>query len=229
MKQDQNDPIARTRDELIREGAVLCVRFGGGIDVLAACRAALRGGLRVLEITLTTPGALSLIGELAGAGGTLVGGGTVLSPGEVRLVAEAGGRFVLSPVFDPAVVDEAHARGLLAVPGAATAAEILAAHRHGARLVKLFPSGPLGGPAYLRAVRGPLPEIPLLPTSGPSAATLADYLAAGAVAVGIGAEVFPAGLDAGAIAAAAGTVRRALALARSAPAGALPPAADRRG
>jgi 2-dehydro-3-deoxyphosphogluconate aldolase/(4S)-4-hydroxy-2-oxoglutarate aldolase len=112
-------------------------------------------------------------------------------------------------------VDEAHAHGLLAVPGAATAAEILAAWRHGARLVKVFPSGPLGGPAYLRAVRGPLPEVPLVPTSGPTAETLADYLAAGAVAVGVGGEVFPPGWTLASVEAAARRVHQALAAARA--------------
>jgi 2-dehydro-3-deoxyphosphogluconate aldolase/(4S)-4-hydroxy-2-oxoglutarate aldolase len=209
------DDIERTRSSLLAEGAILCIRLGEGGRVVEACRAAARGGLRVLELTLTTPGALEAMEALARDPDLLVGGGTVLAPAEVATVAAAGGRFVLSPVFDPEVVDEAHARGLLAVPGAATAAEILAAWRHGARLVKLFPSGPLGGPAYLRAVRGPLPDVPLVPTSGPTAETLADYLAAGAVAVGVGAEVFPPGWTPASVEAAARRVHQALAAARA--------------
>jgi len=97
----------------------------------------------------------------------------------------------MSPAFDPGVVDEAHRLGLLMVPGTSTPTEILAAHRHGARLVKVFPAAALGGPAYIRAVRGPLPDIPLVPTNGITADTLADYLHAGAVAVGVGGDVFP--------------------------------------
>ena len=105
-----------------------------------------------------------------------------------------GGRFAFSPVYHPQVIDEAHLHGLLFVPGAATPAEILSAHRHGVRMVKVFPAGVLGGPDYLRAVRGPLPGVPLVPTSGPTADTVADYFNAGAVAVGIGrAEVYPSG------------------------------------
>jgi 2-dehydro-3-deoxyphosphogluconate aldolase/(4S)-4-hydroxy-2-oxoglutarate aldolase len=108
----------------------------------------------------------------------------------VRAVARVGGRFVLSPVFDAEVVDEAHRLGLLAVPGTSTPTEILAAHRHGARLVKVFPAACLGGAAYIRAVRGPLPGIPLVPTNGITADTIVEYVEAGAVAVGVGAEVF---------------------------------------
>jgi len=175
--------IERTRDAILEEGVVLCVRLGEGAPLLDVCRAAVKGGLRVLEMTLTTPGALDAIRVLAREGGSLVGGGTVLTRDEARAVADASGRFAFSPVFDPDVVDEAHRLGLLAVPGTATPTEILAAHRSGARLVKVFPAGALGGPAYLRAVRGPLPNVPLLPTSGPASESFAAYLAAGAVAV----------------------------------------------
>ena len=94
----------------------------------------------------------------------------------------------MSPVFDAEVVAAAHQHGLLAVPGAATPTEILTAHRSGARLVKVFPAAALGGPSFLKAVRGPLPNIPLVPTSGPTADTLADYFAVGASAVGIPAK-----------------------------------------
>jgi uncharacterized protein YunC (DUF1805 family) len=138
----------------------------------------------------------------------------VLDPEDVRRVADTGARFVLSPVFDPEVVDEAHRLGLLAVPGASTPTEILRAHRHGARLVKVFPSGALGGPDYLRAVRGPLPEIPLVPTSGPTSESFAAWLDAGAAAVGVGAEVLPAGFTLDSVEAAARRVRAAFDTAR---------------
>jgi 2-dehydro-3-deoxyphosphogluconate aldolase/(4S)-4-hydroxy-2-oxoglutarate aldolase len=146
-----------------------------------------------LEITLTTPGALDAIATMAAEPGDVAGAGTVLTTDDVRRVADAGGRFVMSPVFDPAVIDEANLLGLLAVPGTSTPTEILAAHRHGARLVKVFPAAALGGAAYLRAVRGPLPDIPLVPTNGITAETLGDYLRAGAVAVGVGGDVFISG------------------------------------
>lgn len=191
--------IDSTLRAVLEDRVFVCIRFGAaeteeGIEaVLAACRAVLDGGLRLLEITLTTPGALDIMSALAGDSRAIVGAGTVLAPDDVSAVARAGARFVLSPVFDPAVVDAAKAEGLLSVPGAATPGEILAAHRHGAALVKVFPAGALGGPDYLRAVRGPLPRVRLVPTSGPSAETIAEYMAAGAVAVGVGREIFPRG------------------------------------
>jgi 2-dehydro-3-deoxyphosphogluconate aldolase/(4S)-4-hydroxy-2-oxoglutarate aldolase len=216
--------IEATREALLADGVVLCVRLGEGAPVLEACRAALEGGLRLLEITLTTPGALDVMEKLASDGSAKVGAGTVLDPEDVRRVADAGARFVLSPVFDPGVVDEAHRLGLLAVPGASTPTEILREHRHGARLVKVFPSGALGGPDYLRAVRGPLPEISLLPTSGPTSESFAAWLDAGAAAVGVGAEVLPARFSLESVEAAARRVRAAFDTARlgtrSAPPGA---------
>jgi 2-dehydro-3-deoxyphosphogluconate aldolase/(4S)-4-hydroxy-2-oxoglutarate aldolase len=192
-QEDREAAIERTLQAVLDDGVILAIRMGPEDPVLEACRAALRGGLRILEITLTTPGALDVIHNLAGEGEAVVGAGTVLSPEDARLVARAGGRFALSPVFLPEVVDEAHRLGLLAVPGAGTATEILAAQRQGARLVKVFPAGPLGGPDFLRTIRGPLPDIPLVPTSGPTVENLVDYLDAGAVAVGVGSEVFPPG------------------------------------
>ena len=187
--------IERTRNEILEEGVILCIRMGADDPVLDACRAALAGGLRVLEITLTTPGALEVISELSADDRAIVGGGTVITPDETRAVAIAGGRFVLSPVFRPPVVDEAHLHGLLAIPGTATPSEMLAAYRHGAMMVKVFPSEQLGGPDYLKSVRAPFPDIPMVPTSGPNAENLAEYFEAGAVAVGIGAEVFPPGFS----------------------------------
>lgn len=206
--------IAQARDTLLAEGVVLCIRFDDDAGLLESCRSAAAGGLRVLEITLTTPGALRAIENLAPEPDLLVGAGTVLSTDDVRRVAEAGGRFALSPVFDAQVVDAAKHYGLLSVPGAATPAEIVAAHRHGASLVKVFPAGALGGPEYLKALRGPLPGVSLLPTSGPTAENLAAYFEAGASAVGVGAEVFATGRDESSIKAAALRVRRAVDVAR---------------
>ncbi len=206
--------IAEVRDTLIADGVVLCVRLDDDAKLLESCLAATRGGLRTLELTLTTPGALKAIETLARESDLLVGAGTVLSVEDVRRCAEAGARFVLSPVFDPHVVDEARQRGLLAVPGAATATEILTAHRHGAPLIKLFPAGPLGGPAYLRALRGPLPSIPLVATSGPRAGDLAEYFDAGASAVGVGGEVFSRGFDEASIEIVARSIRHEVDAAR---------------
>lgn len=211
---DINRSIERTRDALLEDGVILCVRLDKGETALEDCLAAVRGGLRVFEITLTTPGALDLIARLRDDEGLLIGAGTVLTTANVESVAEAGGRFVLSPVFDAEVVDRAHREGMLAIPGASTPKEILEAHRHGSRLVKVFPAGALGGPAYLRAIRGPLRHVDLVPTNGPTADTIADYVGAGAVAVGVGGEVFPAAYTRAHIEAASSRVRKAMDRAR---------------
>ena len=168
----QKDSIDQTMAEVIADGAILAVRLGSRDSVVQVCRAAIRGGLRVLELTLTTPGALDAIEELAAEKDVIVGAGTVLEPSDVEQVAARGGRFALSPVFEPAVIETAHRLGLLAVPGAGTPTEILKAHRAGAKMVKVFPSGALGGPEFIRSVRGPFPHFRLVPTSGPTAENL---------------------------------------------------------
>lgn len=206
--------IEDTLRRLLADGVVLCVRFSNEKLVMDACRAAIRGGLRVIEITLTTPDALEFIAELSKEEGVLVGAGTVLSVDDLVAVEQAGGRFALSPVFDPVVIAEARRRGVLAIPGAATPSEALTAYRYGAPIVKIFPSGALGGPAYLRAIRGPLAHIPMLPTSGPTSDTMADWIDAGAVAVGVGPEVFPPDFDLEHVEEAARRVREAVDRAR---------------
>jgi 2-dehydro-3-deoxyphosphogluconate aldolase/(4S)-4-hydroxy-2-oxoglutarate aldolase len=214
--QTATDAVQSTLRNVLADGVFLCVRLGADAPLVDACRAAVRGGLSVLEITLTTPGALRAIEAMAKEDGAIPGGGTVLTPDDARRVADAGGRFALSPVFDPEVVEEAHRLGLLAVPGTSTPTEILAAHRGGARLVKVFPAAALGGPAYIRAVRGPLPDIPLVPTNGVTPDTIADYLAAGAVMVGAGGDVFPPGFTLEYVETASRRVRAAMNAARAA-------------
>jgi len=210
----QNDAIERTMTEVIADGAILAVRLGASHSIVDVCRAAVRGGLRVLELTLTTPGALDAIEELAGEKDVIVGAGTVLDPREVEQVAARGGRFALSPVFEPAVIETAHKLGLLTVPGAGTPTEILRAHRAGARLVKVFPSAALGGPEFVRSVSGPFPHWKLVPTSGPTAENLHEYFAAGAVTVGVGREVFAPGFTIDSIADASKRIREAVEAAR---------------
>lgn len=187
------EPVLQTLADLADVPVVVCIRQPDLARARLAAGAALDGGLRAIEVTLTTPGALELIAELAADPRAIPGAGTVLCPADAHAVADAGGRFALSPVTDAAVVSAAAGRGLLAVPGAATPTEIHAAHRAGASLVKVFPIGPLGGVDFIRAVRGPLPQVPLLPTNGVRTEQLADYLAAGVVAVGMAGELFPAG------------------------------------
>jgi 2-dehydro-3-deoxyphosphogluconate aldolase / (4S)-4-hydroxy-2-oxoglutarate aldolase len=151
------------------------------VDVL------LENGIRSLELTLTTKGALEVVERLAAAvpPGTDIGMGTVLTADEVDRAVGAGARFVVSPSVVPAVIEAARRHGIASYPGALTATEIHAAWTAGASAVKLFPAGALG-PGYLTAVRAPLPDIPLVPTGGVAVEAVGEWLDAGAAAVGLG-------------------------------------------
>jgi 2-dehydro-3-deoxyphosphogluconate aldolase / (4S)-4-hydroxy-2-oxoglutarate aldolase len=151
------------------------------VDVL------LDNGIRSLELTLTTKGALDVVERLASQlpDGVDLGMGTVLTPDEVDRAVDAGARFVVSPSVVPEVIDAAIGRGVASYPGALTPTEIHTAWRAGASAVKLFPGGALG-PSYLKAVRAPLPDIPIVPTGAVDIDAIGAWLAAGAVAVGLG-------------------------------------------
>jgi len=155
---------------------------------LAQVAAALqRGGVGVLEVTMTVPGAVEIIREMARAKapGTLIGAGTVLDAGTATDVIAAGADFVVSPITDPETVRACRDAGVLVAPGAFTPTEIVAAWRGGADIVKVFPATSLG-PQFFRDLRGPLPHIRLMPTGGVTLENAAEFLAAGAAAVGIG-------------------------------------------
>ncbi len=148
--------------------------------------AIIEGGVDVVEVPLGVPGALDAVRALAERfPSALVGAGTVMSAADAERALDAGARFLLSPVLQPDVVEAAHAAGAAAVPGAFTPTEIDACMRAGADLVKLFPADRLT-PADLRVLLAALPGAPLLPTGGITAANAAEWLAAGAVAVGVG-------------------------------------------
>jgi 2-dehydro-3-deoxyphosphogluconate aldolase/(4S)-4-hydroxy-2-oxoglutarate aldolase len=153
-------------------------------EVAAALR---RGGVGVLEVTMTVPGAVEIIREMARtkAPGTLVGAGTVLDAGTATDVIAAGADFVVSPVTDRETVQACRDAGVLVAPGAFTPTEIVAAWSAGADIVKVFPATSLG-PQFFRDLRGPLPDIRLMPTGGVTLENAAEFLAAGAAAVGIG-------------------------------------------
>lgn len=160
-------------------------------QALMAARAAHRGGLRLIEVTFSVPDAPQVISLLREElPGSMVGAGTVLRVEQARAAAEAGAEFVVAPDTNPEVVRFCKDRGVLACPGAATPTEIMTALRLGADLVKVFPAGLLGGPAYLRALREPLAGVRLVATGGVNAENAAEYLAAGAFAVGMGGEIF---------------------------------------
>jgi 2-dehydro-3-deoxyphosphogluconate aldolase/(4S)-4-hydroxy-2-oxoglutarate aldolase len=170
-----------------RASAILRTSIEGA--AAPAMEAALRAGFKVIEFTLTTPGALDLIGEFSGRDGIVVGAGTVLTTDEARAAVEAGARFLVSPVVDPAVIGSAAGLGVAMMPGTHTPTEMLVAHRAGAQLQKLFPA-PGIGPAYVRACLGPMPFLRIVPTSGVDESNAAAYLEAGSFAVGFVAPLF---------------------------------------
>jgi 2-dehydro-3-deoxyphosphogluconate aldolase/(4S)-4-hydroxy-2-oxoglutarate aldolase len=177
------------------------------------------GGVPLAEITIDTPGALDAIRQLAGAGHT-VGVGTVLTADQVAACADAGATFIVSPAVVPAVIGAALARGLDPIPGALSPTELVAATTAGARAVKIFPSAPVGGPAYVQALRGPFPDVDLVMTGGIGIEDVRDYLDAGATSVGLAdslvGDVLPSS-DAE-LAAVARRAARAMELARATPA-----------
>lgn len=145
----------------------------GAVDAAAALR---DGGIGCIEITLRTPAGLPSIRAVAARGDTIVGAGTVLTPRDVELVADAGARFVVTPGFADDVVGRAQQLGLTVLPGVATPTEVQAAMRAGLETVKLFPADRLGGLAMVRALAGPFPSIGFVPSGGVSPANMSDYL-----------------------------------------------------
>jgi 2-dehydro-3-deoxyphosphogluconate aldolase/(4S)-4-hydroxy-2-oxoglutarate aldolase len=176
------------RDTLGRDRLMAIIRYRAGGDVSAAVEGLARGGVRVLEVTVDTPGAWAAIERAAARPGLVVGAGTVTEVGQVERLAALGGRFAVSPGFDPDVVAAALNLGLEVLPGVATATEMLAARRAGAQFFKLFPAGALGL-RYLSALRGPFGKESFVPTGGITVAGMGDWLRAGAFAVALGSDL----------------------------------------
>jgi Entner-Doudoroff aldolase len=170
--------------ELHRARVFAVLRTTSQEGARSAMRAALRGGIRIAEFTLNTPGAIDLIREFSSSGEAIVGAGTVLTPEDARDAKAAGAAFLVTPVLDPKVIEEAIRLGLPIAPGCHTPTEMWRAYQAGAALQKLFPAGP-GGPDYLKACLGPMPFLRLVPTHGVTPENVADYLRAGAFAVGL--------------------------------------------
>jgi 2-dehydro-3-deoxyphosphogluconate aldolase / (4S)-4-hydroxy-2-oxoglutarate aldolase len=168
---------------LSKEKASAIIRTNNQKIAATAMEAAVRGGFRIVEFTLTVPGALELIADFAKREGLVVGAGTVLTVEDARKSVAAGASFLVSPVCDEIVIKEAANLDVAAMPGTSTPTEMLLAHRAGAQLQKLFPA-PAGGPAFVSSVLAPLPFLKIVPTNGIDENNAADYLKAGAFAVG---------------------------------------------
>jgi 2-dehydro-3-deoxyphosphogluconate aldolase/(4S)-4-hydroxy-2-oxoglutarate aldolase len=149
-------------------------------------------GIPIVEITLTVPGALEVINDIASRyPDMVVGAGTVLDETSARQSIDAGARFLTSPGFIPEVVAYARKSEVMVLPGALTPTEVIAAWKAGADLVKIFPTGHIGGPQYVRALKVPLPQIPLIVSGGVNQMTVSDFILAGATAIGVGGELLP--------------------------------------
>jgi len=185
-------------DRLCDKGIVAVVRAAGSEQLIDVARALLAGGVDCIEITMTTPNALEVIRQCRrDVGEALVGVGSVLDARKAKAAIEAGAQFVVSPIFDPAMVEATHDADLPAVPGCFTPTEIHNATVAGADLVKVFPAGFFGA-KYFKAILAPMPHLKLTPTGGVNLETAADFIAAGAATLGVGsALVTKAALAAG--------------------------------
>ena len=184
---DKSDVINQIRET----GVIPVVRATSAEEAMQAIDAIREGGVSVLEITMTVPGAVGLIEQLSKkySNDVLVGAGTVLDPETARACILAGAQFVVSPALNVDTIAICRRYGIAIMPGALTPTEVVQAWTAGADFVKVFPAGALGGASYLKALKAPLPQIELVPTGGVSLKTAADFIKAGASALGVGADL----------------------------------------
>jgi 2-dehydro-3-deoxyphosphogluconate aldolase/(4S)-4-hydroxy-2-oxoglutarate aldolase len=177
-------------EQIASFGVIPVIRASSSEEARFAAEAVRSGGIPIVEITMTVPGALQVISGLAKTmPQLLLGAGTVLNKKMARQCADAGAQCLVSPGFDAGMVATAKKFRLVVIAGALTPTEVMAAWDAGADFVKVFPCCNLGGPAYVKALRGPFPQVPLIPTGGVTIETAADYIRAGAAALGVGSEL----------------------------------------
>lgn len=175
-------------------GIVPVVRASSAKQAMLAAEAVCAGGISIVEVTMTVPRAIEVIAELSKNMGSevLIGAGTVLDADTAQRCIDAGAEFVVSPGFDFETVRSVNQAGKLMMAGALTPSEVIAAWKAGSDFVKIFPCGAVGGAKYIKALKGPLPQIPMIPTGGVNLTTAADFILAGAAALGIGGELVSA-------------------------------------
>ena len=183
----RENTVARLREV----GIIPIIRASSADVVVPVAEALLQAGLPVVEITLTVPNAIDAIGSVAKrfGGKVLVGAGTVTDAETAKRAVDAGAEFIVTPCLVPEVIEAAHRANVAVLPGALTPSEVFEAFRLGGDMVKVFPVQAVGGAAYLRALRGPFPDIPLVPTGGVTLENVAEMFKAGAAAVGVGTEL----------------------------------------
>lgn len=183
------------KSEIVRKirnvGVIPVVRADSTEIARRAILAILKGGIPVLEVTMTVPGAVQMIRELTREVGSeaLIGAGTVLDAKTAQQCIEAGAQFIVSPALDLGTISYCRERGIAIMPGALTPTEIVSAWSAGADFVKVFPAGALGGASYIKSLKAPLPQIEVVPTGGVSLKNAAEFIKAGAAAIGVGADL----------------------------------------
>jgi 2-dehydro-3-deoxyphosphogluconate aldolase/(4S)-4-hydroxy-2-oxoglutarate aldolase len=175
-------------------GIMPVVRAASAKQGMQAAEAVCKGGIPIVEMTMTVPGAVGLIAQLTKNMGSdvLVGAGTVLDGETARRCLDAGAEFLVSPGFDLETVKFANREGILIMAGGLTPTEVITAWKAGSNLVKIFPCGTVGGAKYIKALKAPLPQIPMIPAGGVNLNTAAEFIQAGAAALGIGGELVSA-------------------------------------
>ena len=183
------------RDEVLKQikdtGIIPVVRATTADEAMRAIDAIREGGIAVLEITMTVPGAVGVIEQVCARFGNdaLVGAGTVLDAETAKACISAGAQFIVSPALNMDTIAYCRERDVAVMPGALTPTEVVQAWNAGADFVKIFPAGAVGGASYLKALKAPLPQIELVPTGGVSLKTAADFIKAGAAALGVGTDL----------------------------------------
>jgi 2-dehydro-3-deoxyphosphogluconate aldolase / (4S)-4-hydroxy-2-oxoglutarate aldolase len=181
---------AAVLERITTTGVIPVVRARSADEAAQAIAAIQRGGVSVLEITMTVPGAVELIRDVARrAPDALVGAGTVLDPASAQACIDAGARFVVSPTLNLDTIAACREAKVAVLPGALTPTEVLTAWNAGADFVKVFPANAVGGPSYLKSLKAPLPQVRLVPTGGVNLQTAKDFIKAGADALGVGADL----------------------------------------
>jgi 2-dehydro-3-deoxyphosphogluconate aldolase/(4S)-4-hydroxy-2-oxoglutarate aldolase len=207
------------RNKIVEIGIVPVVRAASAQQAMQAAEAVCAGGIPIVEVTMTVPGAIDVIAQLAKSMGkdVLIGAGTVLDAEAAQRCIDAGAEFLVSPGFDLATVQFAKRQGKLMMAGALTPTEVIAAWKAGSDFVKIFPCGTVGGAKYIKALKAPLPQVPMIPTGGVNLTTAADFIQAGAAALGIGGElVSAAALKSGNVNTITGSAREYVAIVREA-------------
>jgi 2-dehydro-3-deoxyphosphogluconate aldolase/(4S)-4-hydroxy-2-oxoglutarate aldolase len=180
----------RVLKEIEESGLLPVLRADSSEQAVAIADAIVAGGISVLEVTMTVPGAIDVIRTLVKQSkGLLIGAGTVLDPETARACMLAGAQFIVSPTLNLKTIALCLRYGVAVIPGALTPTEVLTAWEAGADIVKVFPCSAVGGPKYLKALHGPMPQLKLIPTGGVSLATAEDFLRSGALALGVGSDL----------------------------------------